>query len=296
MPHAEAAAALPDGSAADIGKASDDGATSTNVDSAAIDSSLALGYCTSKPAVAGAIDLSGVWVAKLTGAQIVTSGVTKAIHNKNVYYQLLTIQQAGTTLTVDGRYCDRTEVNDPGAIVPVQIPEAWAHTETPIHRAGDFAPAGGAFPVLTLPSYFEAIGATLTSTDALPTTASDSRVFDEDKDGNPGITIRLSGLVNGSVYSVQTQTTSVTAVAVASNRMEGALVFASNQTVLASNPSTIATLYASSTTTSDNSACASTFVMVKLAGAAAGAQDGGSDVTSDVTCAWVRTNETALFQ
>jgi hypothetical protein len=242
-------------------------------------------YCTSKLALASMPDLSGIWVAKLTGAQIVNSPLTKAMHNQNVYYQLFTIQQTGNAITIDGHYCDRTEVNDASAIVPVAIPNAWAYTETVIHRTGEIAASAAGYPVLNLPALFEAIGAHLASpSDTMPTAADDLRVWDEDNDGQPGITIRLSGLVTGSVYSVQSQTTTVSAVAVSPTRVEGALTFVSNQNVLASDPSTIKTLYASSTTAPDSAVCASTFVMVKVT--AADAPD----------CASVRAKEAILFK
>jgi len=267
------------GSVSEAGGLLPDGAAMT-------DAGAATAYCTSKPALTNVPDLSGVWVAKLTGAQIVTSGFTSPIHNQNVYYQLLTVEQAGNSITIDGRYCDRTEVNDPNASVPVLIPDAWAHTETVVHRTGEITPSATGYSVLTLPELDEVIGANLASaTDALPTAADDPRVYDEDSDGQPGITIRLGGaLNNGSVYSVQSQATTVNAVAVSSSRLEGALTFTSNQTVLASNPSTIKGLYAASKTSPDFAVCASTFVMVKVAAA---------DVP---TCASLRANEAMLFK
>ncbi|MEZ4249887.1 MAG: hypothetical protein R3B99_16775 [Polyangiales bacterium] len=42
-------------------------------------------------------------------------------------------------------------------------------------------------------------------TDALPDAASDARVFDQDGDGQPGVTVTVSGLASGEVYVVQWQ-------------------------------------------------------------------------------------------
>jgi len=39
--------------------------------------------------------------------------------------------------------------------------------------------------------------------DALPTSADDPRVFDQDEDGRPGLTVRVTGLVDGEVYVAQ---------------------------------------------------------------------------------------------
>jgi hypothetical protein len=279
------------GSVSEAGPAVDVGGSISEAGGSALDGGSVTGggaataYCTAKPALTAMPDLSGTWVAKLTGAQIVNSPLTKTMHNQNVYYQLFTIQQTGNAITMDGHYCDRTEVNDTGAFVPVAIPNAWAYTETVIHRTGEIAASAAGYSVLNLPALFEAIGAHLASpSDTLPTAADDLRVWDEDGDGQPGITIRLSGLVTGSVYSAQSQTTTVSAVAVSPTRLEGALTFVSNQNVLASDPSTIKGLYSSSTTAPDTAVCASTFVMVKITAAAA------------PNCASVRAQETTLFK
>ena len=226
------------GSASEAGGSALDGAS-------AIDAGSAAAYCTSKSTLASMPDLSGTWVAKLTAAQIVNSPLIKTMHNQNIYYQLLTIQQTGNAVTIDGHYCDRTEINNPGSLAPVLIPDAWAHAETVIHRGGTVAASAAGYSVLNLSDWFEAIGANLASaSDALPTAADDARVYDQDNDGQPGITIHLGGtLTPGNIYSVQSQITSIAAVAVSPTRLEGALTFTSKQTVLASNPSSIKSAY-----------------------------------------------------
>jgi hypothetical protein len=39
--------------------------------------------------------------------------------------------------------------------------------------------------------------------DPLPTTADDPAVFDQDNDGQPGLTVRVQGLINGEIYIIQ---------------------------------------------------------------------------------------------
>ena len=39
--------------------------------------------------------------------------------------------------------------------------------------------------------------------DELPDSSSDSRVFDQDGDGNPGITVKIGGFISGDIYVVQ---------------------------------------------------------------------------------------------
>jgi len=264
-------------------------------------------YCTAKPALASVTDLSGTWVARVVGSlQVSALGTT--LHPQNVFYILTTISQSGSSVIADGRYCDRTEIDDKGTLVPVIIPDKWAHTEKPVHRNGSYSPGNDGVPVLNFPELVEVAGAVLASpsTDPLPTDPADPRLLDEDGDGHPGITVNLSGIAPGSLYSVQRQTTSVVAVAVAPDRLEGALTFSSSQVVVDSNPSTLKDLYAHSVSAPDLTACASTFAMVKVGLSRSldgGVVDGGTIGTGDVDggqssaigCDWVRANEAVLF-
>lgn len=49
------------------------------------------------------------------------------------------------------------------------------------------------------------VGVTLDNplTDELPGDASDPRIFDQDEDGNPGVTVKVAGFISGDIYVVQ---------------------------------------------------------------------------------------------
>ena len=259
----------------------------------------ALPYCTARPALSSVTDLSGTWVARVVGSLHVNA-LGKDLYPQNVFYILTTISQFGTDIVADGRYCDRTEIDAPDALVPVITPDKWAHTEKPINRPGSFVPGSDGVRILNFPTLVEIAGAVLASpaTEPLPTDPLDTRVIDEDGDGHPGITVNLSGIAPGSLYSVQKQTTSIVAIPVASDRLEGVLTFTSSQVVLDSNPSSLRDLYALSTNSPDPTPCVSTFAMVKVGGVPgfdgdAGEVDGGR--SGAISCAWVRANESVLF-
>jgi hypothetical protein len=263
-------------------------------------------FCTDRPAASGVTDLTGVWVARATGAEVVNAPIVGVMHNQTELFMLLRIAQQGAALTVDGSYCDRVQVNPPTAIAPVTIPPAWAHTETPIHRTGTFQPGTDGAWVMTFTEVAEAIGwEMLAPTDTVPTLATDQRVFDQDLDGKPGITVTLSGQsLAGSLYTVQLQKTSISAIAVTADRVEGALAFTTTQNVLASDPSSLAALYAMGSSGADPVLCNSGFVMVKVGvgtGLGSGIVDGGAVDAGQqpdgggLGCDWVRANETILF-
>jgi hypothetical protein len=248
-------------------------------------------YCTLKPALTSVTDLSGIWVARASGALVTNAPIVGTIRQESILTLLLTITQQGSNLVTEGRYCNRAMKNAPGAITNVVIPDRWAHTETPMVRTGTFALGAAGFPVVTFPMLTETIGWTAASpADVMPTVPND-RVIDQDGDGNPGITVVLSGAaISGSMYCTQLQTTAVQAIVVAPDRIEGGLDFTTLQNVLGSDPANLAQLYqAGGTTGPDPTPCSSSFTMVKLP------DSPGVDGGAAVTCEWVRANETALF-
>jgi hypothetical protein len=263
------------------------------LDGASLDTSVvppAVDYCTSKPVQASVTNVSGTWVVRTIGAIVVNAPIIGVVHQQIVLTLLVDVSQQGTNLVADGRYCNRQQKSDPGALTQVIIPDAWAHTETPLQRPGTFAVASDGAPVVIFTTMAETMGAVLTSpgTEPLPTAADDPRVIDQDNDGNPGITVSLTGLgISGQLYAVQRQITSFAGIPVSQNRIEGAVTFSTEQNVLDSNPPSLATLYAQAGQSgADPTVCSSTFTMIKVADAA----DGGA-----VTCAWVRANEAALI-
>jgi hypothetical protein len=91
----------------------------------------------------------------------------------------------------------------------------------------------------------------------------------------------MTGLISGTVYSVQRESTTLTGVPVGAERVEGGMGYASDQTLLETVPATIKTLYSAAKATTDPAPCSSTFAMVKVADSA--------------DCAWVRANQATLF-
>lgn len=246
--------------------------------------------CTSQPALTPAPDLSGTWVLETIGAQTVkVPAYANPFHLKSIGVILVQVTQTGNDVALDGHYCDRIQQDDPNNPAKVIVIDAWRLTPFPVQRSGTFAPDNSGQWTLTLPTFIEVAGAALTdpACDPLPTDASDLvHLVDSDNDGFPGISVGLSGLITGTLRSVQRQATALHGLAVAADRIEGGMSFQSDQTIIASEPAALKNLYASSTATTDPTACSSTFVMVKVSDDA----DAGA-----VDCDWVRANEATLL-
>jgi hypothetical protein len=210
-------------------------------------------------------DVSGLWAYLEVGSQLIQApGFADPFHNRIVSVLLLDQTQTGTDLAVTGQYCDHY-TEDPDSVVHAIIPAEYKASLKPISRTGTFAESGGSLRY-TLPAYHEVAGATLTdvASEDLPVDPADPRVIDEDGDGNPGVTIRLTGLVDGEVYVVERKSTALDGVAIAADRLEGLIAFTSEQSVVASDPASLKTTTDNTQTFADMEVCNSYFRMVRV--------------------------------
>jgi len=84
------------------------------------------------------------------------------------------------------------------------------------------------------PKQYLVVGARLQNIlkDSLPENPSDPRVVDQDNDGKPGVTIRISGIITGEIYVTQRNWTELDGVLKAPGRIEGAALFGNEQKIL----------------------------------------------------------------
>jgi hypothetical protein len=77
-------------------------------------------------------------------------------------------------------------------------------------------------------------GAQLTEprAEALPTSPSDPRVFDADRDGKPGVTVAIKGMVEGEIYLVQRDSSVLRGALLPSGEVRGSLEWSSEVSVL----------------------------------------------------------------
>jgi hypothetical protein len=68
--------------------------------------------------------------------------------------------------------------------------------------------------------------------DPLPSQAGDARVFDQDRDGKPGVTIHLDGIVEGEIYVAQRNWTALSGQLEAPGRFKGRIAFGNEQHIL----------------------------------------------------------------
>jgi len=151
--------------------------------------------------------------------------------------QLVEIIQTGSLLSLRDTYCS-TVVDDGTALARTVIPEVFVRALRPGTRFASLSPAstGGRF---VQDEYIEVRGARLANPeeDRLPTNPNDPRVVDQDGDGFPGMTIRVTvlGFVDGAAYVVQRVRYRLLGTVVDADTVRGTIDWSTEQVVLAAS-------------------------------------------------------------
>lgn len=156
-----------------------------------------------EPQASDAKSLSGWWVM----AQLMTT-VTKIPILGNVYastrmVSLLRLRHEAERLHGDGVLC-HFAIDSGSRFVRTSLsPDAVARLPAPVVDARVQRERGRW--LLKQPRQVVVVGARLEDVraEALPTDPSDARVHDEDGDGQPGMTVSVSGLVSGMLFVAQ---------------------------------------------------------------------------------------------
>lgn len=108
----------------------------------------------------------------------------------------------GDRLYGQGTLCD-LRIESSSSLVKTELPAAFRRALPPVRTDARLLEQDGKL-------FFQqgwqtlVVGARLERPDApLPTSAEDPRVVDADGDGQPGVTVKVSGLVSGEIYLVQ---------------------------------------------------------------------------------------------
>lgn len=221
-------------------------------------------------------DVSGRWAYLEVQTQIVQApAIADPFQNVVVTAVLLDQTQDGDSVNGTGTVCHR---HTHGSVVSVAIPDRVIENIDPFPYTATYG-ADGAYvmdPVYLLLGY---VPDDPTDVSELPASADDEQVYDQDGDGNPGVTMVLSGLMDGQVYAVQWNRIAPAGATVAEDRIEGLLDFDLAEHVIGSDPALIARLTPEAFP--DPEPCWSTFQMVR--------------VPDDADCDWLEAELVTLF-
>lgn len=208
-------------------------------------------------------DVSGTWVELQALSEFATLPLVGEVARATTIILRVSIEQSGSSLSLRWVYC-ATEIDNGSPIATTDIPEeflsALGELSVPAHL--DASEVGVRF---TQPWTTEARGVHLADPegDALPTSPHDPRVIDQDGDGKPALTVRVSalGVLYGEVYVVQRVRTRLTGALVSPDRIEGVIEWSTEQVTLgATNPLFLGTLPSRPDPVAENSS----FILIKI--------------------------------
>mgnify|MGYP001112701627 CR=1 FL=1 len=207
------------------------------------------GSGTSPSEVPSHLDLSGVWAMIQITSEIARIPIFGNRTRTTTTHLRLIIEQRDDALSVLETNCG-TNIDDGTVMVNTTIPDAFLRSLGVTERAARLELVSETDPATGTPSLerrivfpwnAQVLGARLEDpeNEALPMDAADPRVFDQDNDGHPGMTVRVEimGLIGGEVYVVQRNRNRLIGTVISPGFIRGTIEWETEQVILgASSP------------------------------------------------------------
>jgi hypothetical protein len=166
---------------------------------------LLLSFSLAAPAAAGqpggvseaGEDFSGTWAQLQVTSEISNVPFVGETTNRNITLLRLEHEQDGASLTVSAEVCS-IEVESGTSLVSIVFPAAFIGSLGVAVKPSVIEPSDEGYRFCQ-PRFTQLRGVRLENpeTDPLPVEADDPRVFDQDGDGHPGVTVRVTITVLG---------------------------------------------------------------------------------------------------
>ena len=159
-------------------------------------------------------DLSGQWAQKVVQTSITKLPLVGKVTSQTISYLVFEATQEGDRVTWSPTTCD-VRIDSDVDVVRTVLPDKFVDAVPSLTRTGRILPADGQGngPRLEIEPATMVMGANLRSPthESLPNSSDARPVVDGDRDGHPGVTIRIEGMLDGKMYIVQRGTDSYTA-------------------------------------------------------------------------------------
>lgn len=177
------------------------------------------------------VDLNGAWAQMVVHRSLSAIPVVGDVASKTTTRLLVTLSQEGELVKARAKVCGmsiegsklvRTSI--PPALLRAMPEQRWHTRVSATEGRLELAPW----------SRWDVLGARLQepSHDALPTEASDARVFDQDGDGKPGVTVAVRGMIDGEIFVTQKGWSELRPDRVTADSISGSVRWRQTQTIL----------------------------------------------------------------
>ncbi len=175
--------------------------------------------------------VAGTWAQLQVQTSVASIPVAGEVVSKTISMLRVEIDQNSKRLKIRSKPC-RVEVDSEIEMVRTVVPQAMVDAiGTQEFRARlTFGKTGW---VYYQPPVMHTLGVSLTDVwrEEMPTRADDPRVIDADADGKPGVTVRVEGVIEGSIYVAQRSWSRLEGF-VTKGRIKGSLTWQTDQSVL----------------------------------------------------------------
>ncbi len=180
-------------------------------------------------------DLSGVWVQKMVLTAVSKPPVVSKVTTETITYLRIEIEQkSAADIRMTATVCD-VDINSDFKRLRTIVSSGFIKALGTTLRTAKIVQSDGK-SFLEVAQNVQVIGAALREpgSEILPTQSDDFRVTDQDKDGKPGVTVRIEGLINGDIYVVQRGKDSYRGLIDANDLIRGEVRWENEQVVLGS--------------------------------------------------------------
>lgn len=147
-------------------------------------------------------DLDGRWALVQSTATIADVPVAGRIHARTTVVSFHDLVSTETSLRGAGTLCS-IAVDSGTSLARTVLPPALRRALPSPSFDANLAVVNGRLTLFQAPAPI-VLGARLGRLDEpLPSEVADTRVFDQDEDGSPGVTVRIEGIVSGEMHLVQ---------------------------------------------------------------------------------------------
>ena len=178
------------------------------------------------------LDLTGRWILRQETATLSRVAVVGRVRTVTRSWVLYDLTHQGERLFGSGRLLD-IQVAQGASPVTIRFPEAFRQAMPPSRLDATLRREAQRLRLIQ-PRAWTVLGARLTDPirEPLPLEASDPRVWDQDGDGHPGVTIEIEGMVRGRVYVAQRSWSELDGERSGPDRFTGRVRFGEEQVIL----------------------------------------------------------------
>ncbi len=183
----------------------------------------------------GGVDLSGTWAQLLIYGTVFNLPAIGQTEGQTTNLLLLSISDSDQKLQVTAETCV-VEIDNGTEIIETVVPDRFIRA-LDVEEPGATVEMDGTTMRYRQDRVLSLRGVALDDPvgDDLPEDASDPRVFDQDEDGHPGMTVLIRGLTDGEVYVIQRDWYVLEGEATGPDWIDGLAEWSTEQVVLGSD-------------------------------------------------------------